>query len=442
MRLFSWLHQFRPFAANRWGWVLLQIGLFLLPSSTFLGGLCLLPALVMGSCNRHYSYWRDCWNYPFILAAILMLISCLKAFSGWLAWAGLANWLPFFWSFWAFQPYLKTVQSRNRIALCLLAGTVPVVLTGLGQMFLGWQGPWKLFNGLVIWFVAPGGQPSGRLSGLFNYANITGAWLALVWPFCLAALIQPFLSRLHRSVVFILTVGIIVALVLTDSRNAWSGLMLAIPFVLGPSSWMWLFPCLILMVIPVAFAVLPGVDLSLQKWARRLVPENLWGRLSDMKYLNRPFSTTRLGQWQVAINYVIQRPLLGWGAAAFSVLYPLNTGIWHGHAHNLPLELAVSHGFPVAVLIVGSVMSLLIVVLRLGVLVVSDQTNNVLGKVVFDRAWWTATFILVFLHGSDMPLFDARLNIVGWLLLAGLRCMVSSLRLIKQGNSDFSVDVQ
>ena len=73
----------------------------------------------------------------------------------------------------------------------LVAGTLPVLLTGLGQMFLGWQGPWQLGGGAIIWFVAPGGQPQGRLSALFDYANIAGAWLGVVWPLMLAAVLRP-----------------------------------------------------------------------------------------------------------------------------------------------------------------------------------------------------------------------------------------------------------
>jgi len=32
--------------------------------------------------------------------------------------------------------------------------------------------------------------------------------------------------------------------------------------------------------------------------------------------------------------------------------------------------------------------------------------------------------ILVVLHGTDMPFFDSRLNIAGWVLLAGLRSRI------------------
>jgi len=42
---------------------------------------------------------------------------------------------------------------------------------------------------------------------------------------------------------------------------------------------------------------------------------------------------------------------------------------------------------------------------------------------VFERAWWAAALVLVALHATDMPLYDSRINIAGWILLAGLRCV-------------------
>ena len=127
--------------------------------------------------------------------------------------------------------------------------TFPVLITGFGQLWFGWDGGWQVLNGMVVWFLSPSGQTSARLSGLFDYANIAGAWLAMVWPFCLAALLQPLLKSLKRSLVLILAVGIVAALVLTDSRNAWGGMMLAIPFVFGPISWSWLLPLLFLFLM-------------------------------------------------------------------------------------------------------------------------------------------------------------------------------------------------
>jgi O-antigen ligase len=398
-------------------WALFQLGLFLLPSSALLASLLLFPALLVGSVRREAPFWADPWNAPLLFAAAAMLLGCFGAYSGSLAWAGLANWLPFFWGFWGFQPFVADARARRRAGLCLVAGTVPVLVTGLGQLWWGWQGPWQVFGGLIIWFVTPGGEPSGRLSGLFDYANIAGAWLAMVWPFALAALVQPGLSVRRRALVVVLAAAQVAALLLTDSRNAWGALVLAVPVVLGPRSWPWLLPLLLLALLPVLLAVLPGVPLFLQQPSRALVPDGIWSRLTDSRYgAERAVASTRLSQWGVALQLIGERPWLGWGAAAFSVLYPLRTGKWHGHAHNLPLELAVSHGLPVALAVIGLVLALLITSLRLGL------------RGLFERAWWAAVLILVVLHGTDMPFFDSRLNIAGWILLAGLRCQIRSGR--------------
>ena len=411
----SWLDGEAPLPASRIGWRCFQLGLFFLPSSALLGGLLLFPALVLGSLGRARPFWRDPWNAPLLLAGLFMVAGCFRSYSGGLAWAGLANWIPFFWGFWGFQPYLALPSSRRRSSLWLVAGSVPVVVTGLGQLWFGWQGPWQIFGGLIIWFVSAGGRPEGRLSGLFDYANIASAWLAMVWPLMLAALVQPGLNRTRRGVVLTMAAAVVLALVLTESRNGWGALVLAVPLVLGPPSWPWLLPLLGLALLPVLVAVLPGLPPLLQDPARALVPEGIWSRLSDAQYANeRALASTRISQWTLALQLIAERPWFGWGAAAFSVIYPLRTGKWHGHAHNLPLELAISHGVPVALLVVSLVLLLLVVSLRRGL------------SGLFDRAWWAAVLVLIVLHATDLPFFDSRLNIAGWILLAGLRSGIAN----------------
>ncbi|HJN36917.1 MAG: O-antigen ligase family protein [Prochlorococcus sp.] len=457
----AWLIRECPEQASKLGWLTFQLGLLLLPSSALLAGALLFVSFLLGLFGRFAACWRDPWNWPLLLAALLMLLGCLVSYSGWLAWVGLGNWLPFFLGFWAFQPYLVSGASRRRCVLWLIAGTVPVVITGFGQLWWGWQGPWELAGGLIVWFMAPGGQPPGRLSGLFDYANIAGAWLVLIWPLALAAVLQPGLSQRRRGLALVVAAAVVTALVLTSSRNAWGALMLAVPFVIGPMQWNWLLPLFVLGLLPVLLAVVPGIPSAPQQWARSLLPEGLWTRITDLQYgQERGLQHTRLSQWQLALRLVAERPWLGWGAAAFSVLYPLYIGKkWHGHTHNLPLELALSHGLPVALLVVGLVLALLITAVQRGVLLpvaggsagaqrtaadeikVVDQINAaatragsrskagfhskvVVRSTVFDRAWWTATLILVVLHGADLPFFDSRLNIAGWILLAGLRCII------------------
>jgi hypothetical protein len=393
------------------GWACFQIGLVLLASSALLGGLFLFVALILGSRGREQPL-ADPANGVLLAASLLMVIGAAGATSGWLAWVGLGNWLPFFWAFWGYQPYLSTAAARRRVALMLVVGTVPVVITGLGQLWWGWSGPLEALGGAIIWHLEPGGNPPGRLAGLFDYANIAGSWLALAWPFALAALVQPALSRAARGTALAIAAALVAALVLTDSRNAWGGLVVALPLVLGAATWAWLLPLLLVGLGIIAAATLPGVPEVLQDPSRQLVPEGIWSRLSDLQYSGqRPLAITRLAQWQTALGLIAERPWLGWGAAAFSLIYPQRTGHWHGHPHNIPIDLAVSHGVPAALLVVGLVLALL---LR------TAQRGMVAGS-LFDRAWWASALVLVALHATDIPMYDSRINVAGWVLLAGLR---------------------
>ena len=411
----------------------------MLPSSALVAAVLLFVALVQGSRGRGgwRGWWADSANRVLAVVGLLMVLGALlvqefEGYSRGLAWVGLFNWLPFFWGFWGFQPYVATPEARRRVGLALVAGTVPVVVTGLGQLFLGWSGPWQILGGLVIWHLKAGGNPEGRLSGLFDYANITAAWLSLSWPLVLAALLaeaKRWRSRLQARasaggadalasavpllVVLALAALQVAALYLTDSRNAWGALLLAVPIVAGPTSWLWLLPLLLLALLPVVLASLPGVPALLQDPARSLVPQSIWGRLNDLNHHSeRKIASLRLSQWSVAASLIAERPWLGWGAAAFSVIYPLRTGTWHGHPHNIAFDLALSHGLPAALVVVAFVLGLLIRALRLGMA----------KGPVFDRAWWAAALVLVVLHASDIPMYDSRVNIAGWILLAGVRC--------------------
>ena len=96
----------RPETAPPLGWRCFQLGMFMLPSSALIAGLLLLVALVAAS--RRGRFLQDNANRVLLVVAALMVIGCFRATSGWLAWVGMGNWLPFFWAFWGFQSYVAT----------------------------------------------------------------------------------------------------------------------------------------------------------------------------------------------------------------------------------------------------------------------------------------------------------------------------------------------
>ena len=69
----------------------------------------------------------------------------------------------------------------------------------------------------------------------------------------------------------------------------------------------------------------------------------------------------RLNMWNFAIQQISIRPLLGFGSTSFSDLLYLNTGYWRAHAHNLPIELAISFGIPAALSVI---LPVLLIVLK------------------------------------------------------------------------------
>ena len=415
MGFLSWLQDHCPAGAPRWGWLAVQSGLLFLASSALLGGILLVSGLVLATWRKGFAtYWNDGLNRVLLVVAGLLLAAATQAVSGHSAWWRLFNWLPFFWGFWGWQAYVNTPEARQRCSSWLVAGTVPVLITGLGQMVLGWQGPWAMAGNLIIWHMDPGGNPVGRLSGLFDYANITAAWLALTWPLLLAASLQSLRDWRQRVPVLLLLLLLVVAhglcLWLTASRNAWATAVLAFPLVLGPKAWAWLLPLLLLALLPVVLAVLPGVPAGLQELARSAVPDSLWQRLTDQGF-DRPAATTRLSQWSAASQLVLERPWLGWGAAAFEMLYSLHSGFFNGHVHNLPLDLSLSFGVPAALLLLAVPIRVVAVAARHGMATAG----------LTDRGWLAAFLLLASIHATDLPYYDARINMAGWFLLAGLR---------------------
>ena len=412
-----------PFNLKKIGCILFLVGIFVLPSMLFFGALFLLLAGIVGSITNNKNYFTDNWNKVFFISGIIIIISVLThiyspndsyniILDSKSSILGCLNWLPFFWLFWAIQPYIDSKKKRKKAGLILVAGTFPVLISGFGQYFFEWTGPLEILNGLVVWYQRPLGDHG--LTGPFNNQNYAGAWLSLVWPFSIALLLEKTNSSLKKftAISFFLSIGL--AAILTNSRNAWASLFLSIPLVLSIRSLFWLLPIIFLLLIISAVTSSELFTGIFQETFRTIIPEKIWMEFTQKVEL------PRIQMFISALKISLVEPIFGLGAATFPIIYELQNNVWRGHPHNLILELAVSYGYPVTIIIFSSISLLLIKSSKF----VFDKKINEIQFSSFEKAWWSSIFILLISQCFDIQYFDGRISIMFWLLLAGLKTII------------------
>ena len=178
------------------GLKIFQIGILFLAAAPAISFILLILSSFIGSFKRSNNFFNDKFNFPFILVAILMIFNCLiitfsnkdiQSYEISKIWIGLLNWLPFFWCFWGFQPFLDNHHLRIKTAKLFIIGSLPVLISGFAQYFLKIYGPYSFFNNLIIWYQRPIGSDAA-VTGLFNNQNYAGAWLSIIFPLCLVFL--------------------------------------------------------------------------------------------------------------------------------------------------------------------------------------------------------------------------------------------------------------
>ena len=176
------------------GDIFFKLGIFLLPSAFFFSIIFLFFSLII-AFFKSKNFLKDKWNIPFVLCSIVMVIVCLISnlnlgnfydlnLDKSLNWLGLANWIPMFWIYFSSQYYLENTRGRELCSLFLVLGTIPILISGLGQYFFEWYGPFKILNGTIVWYQRSSENSFQSLTGPFNNANIAGTWLAVIFPLC------------------------------------------------------------------------------------------------------------------------------------------------------------------------------------------------------------------------------------------------------------------
>ena len=403
------------------------LGLFLLPSALFLSSILLLFSASIGCFLCEQNYFKCNWNKSFFVCGILIIISSLAhtlnltstyrdLLDTKLSFIGSLNWLPFFFLFWGFQPYLNSKQKRRKSAMVLISGTVPVLFSGFGQYFFDWTGPFKTLNGLIVWYQRP--ITKHGLTGLFNNQNYAGAWLSIVWPFCIALVLEKSKTALKKNISLIFLISVAFATILTNSRSAWACLIWSIPLVVGSSSFLWFIPVITLISSIFIITISKPFSGEIQNYLREIIPKKIWLEFAAEGIGS--INITRFDIFLSALKISKINPLFGMGGGSFPVIYELQKNIWRGHPHNIILELAISYGYPVTIIFISSIITLLIISAQL----VFNRKNNANEFFFFEKAWWTSIFSFCFTQFFDIQYFDGRISITAWILLCGLKLML------------------
>ena len=412
---------------QEYGSILFFLGIFFLPSTLFIGLIFLIPSALLSSFLNYKVFLKDKWNYPFLIfGAFILLSAFLQNFflinnyaDIWdpsLSLIGLANWLPFIWLFWAFQPYLNSKAKRKFFSVILVSGTFPVLITGFGQYFFDWTGPFYTLNKLIIWYQRPIDSPGG-LSGLFNNQNYAGSWLNFVWPFCIALFLEKRKNFFYKTFSLGFLLSVCFAAFLTYSRNAWAGLLTSFPIVVGRKGVKILLLFILACIFVVFFILLPISSGDIQNDLRSFLPKKILLEFTSEGY--KGLDSTRTEIISSAINLIKKSPIFGIGAASFSAIYLLETSYWKGHSHNLIIELAVSYGLPATLTLFLTITFIIIISARY--IFFNSNLDNVS---IFDKAYWAALFFFLTSQLADIQYFDGKISIVAWILISALKNII------------------
>lgn len=414
-------------------WNYAQLGLLALPFSTLSGVLLLCFACVQTWRQQYRIIIGRPLNWGLAGFSVWLVITSCFAYSLPIAFLGLFNFLPYFLVFAGYSALVQTPAQLRQWAWILVITSVPVVIIGLGQLFWGWGCHFQFLWIVLDWEIDSYGNPPGRMASVFTYANILAGYLVIVFSLGLGLLIEnlqtlknqshlPVAARFRLGFLSAAVSGNLVALILTDSRNAWAiAMFIGLVFALY-QGWRWLVAGVMVAVGSVlcaAFGPLP-----IRQWLRVVVPAFFWARLTDQLYPDRPLATLRKTQWQFAWNLAQQHPWLGWGLRNFTPLYKAQMHVWLGHPHNFLLMLTAEIGIPAAIFFcawVGWIVFQGFQTLRDW----KDVTLSASGQqLAQDRliffSYLVAFVACIFLNTVDVTVFDTRLNSPGWLLLAAI----------------------
>lgn len=349
-----------------------------------------------------------------IVVSLLFVISALFAFDRSEASLQLAHFLPFFWIWANLVIYLRNTpnffQEIGKWSLAVVFSGLPVSLFGIAECVIKHlykPFPPKLTPAIDWLYTGDLWHP--RTYSIFDYPNTLANYLVMILGLNIGLLFlnreTEFFQRSHRVFKLLLYINALLILICLHCSGSRNGYLVA--------------------------AVLFGITLIRLRNHR-------WGRLLGLAGLASIIVTTltfgiggrtltwswitddpRVGVWGLALKFIRERPLLGYGLGNYKLLYNGEVPDYDfiAHAHNLWLMLLSEAGIPVTLaftVVIGMICYRAVRALAQ----LRDRPNDQAILVAYSLAFLGSVLFSLW----DVTLFEVRVNLLGWLSLAVMYC--------------------
>lgn len=403
------------------------IGLLLLPTIQPLSFASFLIALIISLTMNKQNYFHDKWNLFLLFSSGFIIFNSLNV----LLFNPIINepdnyliiifnslkWIICFISFSGFQYYLKTNLQRINFAKCFVIGSIPIFLSCFLQYWFKVYGPFEFMNGFIVWYNKPIVGSADGVSGLFNNQNYTGFWLSIIWPFSIYFLRKYKFLNIKKILLIFLSGFTIYLIFMTTSRASILGLIISLPLILSTKllikiAFILLFFYLLITNIPEALLI--QNDIYIPKTIKILIEKFMNANINAIP-------NTRIEIWSKTLGFISKKPLLGYGAGLFPIVYLSLNNYDAQHSHNIILQIAFDYGI---FLSLGLAIFVFILLYKTWQKIFINSSKANINDKPLEIYWFASALVAIVSQIYDVTYFDGRVSILIWLLLAGLKSII------------------
>ena len=422
-----------PINTNKIGQLSFNLGVFFLSTALPISGIFLIVSIFISFVETKFQLLNDKWNLIILFIGGLFIFNSLRfnlldfnslpEIERTVSTLDLFNWIPLFILFTSSQYYLRNESQRLIFSRYLISGTIPVLISCILQYRFKIYGPFKTLYGLIVIFNKDLGVDEG-VSGLFSNPNYTGMWLSITLPILLLLIIQKKRLNLKKIILVLVLIFLIYSIFLTLSRNALASLLSSFLIIFGIKKILLL--SFLIFFIYLSFGILDTfINLRDLNLIGEFQIQNLINKLS-MNNISNFSEFTRIKIWLNTLKLIVQKPIFGFGASTFPIVFYNLTNLNMQHSHNMPLQLAYDYGLPISLLLTSFISFLF-----LKSLYNIFQTRNLNNQFLFNRCWLASCMVAILSHIYDITYYDGKISILIWIFIAGLKCINDECNFLK-----------